>query len=153
MTNILIVDDNPDIAFMLQEKLRHFIGGEIRIAHSGETCFAAIRQHKPDLILLDICMPVTDGYEVCRLLKSDPQTTAVPVIFLSATYNDLRSRIKGLDLGADDFMVQPVDDLELVTRVRAVLQIKTLRDQVAGLQNALNVLQTRHDQLCRDKEI
>lgn len=137
MPNILIVDDNPDIAFMLKEKLRFFIGGEIRIAHNGDDCLAAVRASLPDLILLDIVMPGVDGFEVCQILKGLPLTMSVPIIFLSATFNDLRSRIKGLDLGADDFMMQPVDDLELVTRVKAVLRIKDLSDQVKALQDSL----------------
>lgn len=147
MANILIVDDNPDIAFMIQEKIRSFIGGRIRLAESGEEGLAAIQQEPPDLLLLDIRMPGTDGFEVCRLLKASPETAGIPIIFLSATYNDLRSRIKGLDLGADDFMVHPVDDLELVTRVKAILQIKELRDQLGALQESMNALRTQHEQL------
>ena len=147
MANILIVDDNPDIAFMLQEKIRSSIGGTIRIANNGEAGLKAISEDPADLILLDIRMPGTDGFEVCRLLKASPRTAAIPVIFLSATYNDLRSRIKGLDLGADDFMVHPVDDLELVTRVKAILQIKELRDQLGSLHGTLSDLRTQHTEL------
>lgn len=147
MANILIVDDNYDIAFMIQEKIRSAIGGTIRIADSGEASLAAIPEELPDLILLDIRMPGTDGFEVCRVLKASPQTATIPIIFLSATYNDLRSRIKGLDLGADDFMVHPVDDLELVTRVKAILQIKELRDQLGILNETLGNFRTQNTQL------
>lgn len=137
MSKILIVDDNQDIAFMLREKLRHCIGGDIRIVYDGAECLRAVREEPPDLLLLDICMPGIDGFEVCRLLKEDQRHADVPVIFLSATYDDLRSKIKGLDLGADDYLVQPVDDLELVTRIKAVLQIKALRDQLRACQKEL----------------
>ncbi len=147
MANILIVDDNPDIAFMIQEKIRSAIGGVIRIANNGEAGLKAIDDEPPDLIMLDIRMPGTDGFEVCRLLKASPATAAIPVIFLSATFNDLRSKIKGLDLGADDFMVHPVDDLELVTRVKAILQIKELRDQLASLRQTMNGLHAQHGEL------
>jgi DNA-binding response OmpR family regulator len=147
MANILIVDDNPDIAFMIQEKIRSAIGGAIRIANNGEAGLKAIDDEPPDLIMLDIRMPGTDGFEVCRLLKASPTTAAIPVIFLSATFNDLRSKIKGLDLGADDFMVHPVDDLELVTRVKAILQIKELRDQLASLRQSMDGLRAQHGEL------
>ncbi|MBA3016067.1 MAG: response regulator [Proteobacteria bacterium] len=132
---------------MLQEKIRAAIGGTTRIATSGQDGLEAILAEPPDLILLDIRMPGIDGFEVCRLLKSSPGTALIPIIFLSATYNDLRSRIKGLDLGADDFMVHPVDDLEMVTRVKAILQIKELRDQLASLQDTQGNLRAQHSQL------
>ena len=147
MTRILVVDDNNDIAFMIREKLRHFVGGEISTAKDGECALELILENPPDLVILDICMPVVDGYEVCRKLKADRRTAAVPVIFITSTYNDLRSRIKGLDLGADDYIVQPVDDLELVTRVKAVLRIKKMRDQLEQAQGAMSVLQERHQEI------
>lgn len=147
MANILIIDDNPDIAFMIQEKIRSALGGTLRIAANGEEGLQAINEQPPDLILLDIRMPGNDGFEVCRLLKASPATAAIPVIFLSATYNDLRSKIKGLDLGAEDFMVHPVDDLELVTRVKAILQIKELRDQLGALQQSQRHLLARQGEL------
>lgn len=140
MNKILIVDDNPDIAFMLREKLQHFIGGDIAVVHDGTTCLEMVRQDPPDLLLLDICMPGIDGFEVCRLLKDDALLADLPVVFLSATYDDLRSKIKGLDLGADDYLVQPVDDLELVTKIKSVLQIKTVRDQIRILRHDLHRL-------------
>ncbi len=148
MTRILVVDDNYDIAFMIGEKLRHFVGGEIETARSGEAALERIRAAPPDLVILDICMPVVDGYEVCRMLKADSRTAEVPVIFITSTYNDLRSRIKGLDLGADDYIVQPVDDLELVTRVKAVLRIKMIRDELADAKKAMGALQAEHIELC-----
>lgn len=147
MTRILVVDDNNDIAFMIREKLRHFVGGEISTAKDGENALKLIQDNPPDLVILDICMPVIDGYEVCRKLKADARTAAVPVIFITSTYNDLRSRIRGLDLGADDYIVQPVDDLELVTRVKAVLRIKKMRDQLEQMQEAMADLQEKHQEV------
>jgi len=146
MATILIVDDNLDIAFMIQEKIRSAIGGTVRMVTNGATGLKTIADDPPDLILLDIRMPGTDGFEICRLLKASPRTASIPIIFLSATYNDLRSKIKGLDLGADDFMVHPVDDLELVTRVKAILQIKALRDQLGRLQDTMRDLGAQHAQ-------
>lgn len=137
MTSILIVDDSPDIAFMTREKLIHFIGGDIRTIHDGQSCLEMVRNDPPDLILLDICMPGIDGFEVCRLLKADPKTRDVPIIFLSATYADLRSKVKGYDLGAEDYLVQPADDLELVTRVKNVLHNKRLVDLCKNIEETI----------------
>lgn len=148
MARILIVDDNPDVAFMVREKLAHLVGGDIETAHGGEECLQMARDLSPDLILLDINMPVIDGFEVCRILKQDPGTREIPVIFMSATYDDLRSKIKGLDIGADDYMVQPVDDLELVTRVRALLKVKELKDHVDALRSSLHQARRERDWIC-----
>ncbi len=149
MARILIVDDNPDVAFMVREKLVHLIGGEIEIANGGEACLEMAKDISPDLILLDINMPVLDGFEVCRLLKMDPDTQDIPIIFLSATYDDLRSKIKGLDIGADDYMVQPVDDLELVTRVKTLLQVKELKNHVKSLRLSLYETRQDRDEMCK----
>jgi len=86
----------------------------------------------PDVILLDIHMPEMDGFEVCRALKEDEQTRRIPVIFLTATADDLKSKIRGLETGADDYLVQPIDNLELVTRVKVMLRIKRLIDRAGG---------------------
>ena len=149
MARILIVDDNRDVAFMVKEKLLYFFGEDIEIANSGQECLDAVRQAPPDLILLDINMPIIDGFEVCRLLKQDPSTRQIPVIFLSATYDDLRSKVKGLELGADDYMVQPVDDLELVVRVRTLLELKELRTELNRLKSQLNRTKTDWDSVHR----
>ena len=145
MDKILIVDDNPDVAFMLREKVAQFIRGEITTTLGGEECLTLARKDGPDLILLDISMPKINGFEVCRLLKKDPRTKHIPIIFLTAAYNDLRSKIKGLDLGADDYMVHPVDDLELTTRVRNLLVVKHLRDEIRSLKDRLGETDTAPD--------
>ncbi|OQX11999.1 MAG: hypothetical protein BWK76_18310 [Desulfobulbaceae bacterium A2] len=137
MDNILIVDDNQDVAFMLKEKVSQFLCGSIEIVLSGELCLETVRRRPPDLILLDISMPRVNGFEVCRQLKSDVATSHIPIAFLTSAYVDLRSKVKGLDLGADDYMVHPVDDLELATRIRNLLEIKHLRDELRGLQDEL----------------
>jgi signal transduction histidine kinase len=131
MHSILLAEDNPDICFMVSEILRtHIDDCVVLTAKDGlETVRLARKQH-PDVILLDIQMPTMDGFEVCRILKDDPEMRHIPIVFLTATYDDLKSKIKGMDLGADDYITQPVDNLELVTRVKVMLRIKSLYDEL-----------------------
>ncbi|OQX11745.1 MAG: hypothetical protein BWK76_18710 [Desulfobulbaceae bacterium A2] len=143
MDNILIVDDNQDVAFMLKEKVSQFLCGNIDIVLSGEECLERVSRQQPDLILLDISMPRVTGFDVCRQLKSDVATSHIPIAFLTSAYVDLRSKVKGLDLGADDYMVHPVDELELATRIKNLLEIKHLRDELRDLQGELHKSRTR----------
>jgi len=137
MDSILIVEDNADVAFMLREKVSHLMACRIESALSGEQALAMVRREPPDLILLDISMPGINGFEVCRQLKGDAAVSHIPVVFLTAAYVDLRSKVRGLDLGADDYLVHPVDDLELATRIKNLLEIKHLRDKLRAVQEEL----------------
>lgn len=126
---VLVVEDNEDVSFMICETLRSYIGCRVISARDGEECLKTVKKECPDVILLDIHMPKMDGFEVCSILKEDEQTKHIPIIFLTATASDLKSRIRGLEIGADDYIVQPVDNLELITRVKAMLRIKRLIDR------------------------
>ncbi len=128
MSTILVVEDNKDISFVICETLTSYIGCRIISAGDGEECLKIVKKELPDVILLDIHMPKMDGFEVCSILKANEQTKHIPIIFLTATASDLKSRIRGLEIGADDYIVQPVDNLELITRVKAMLRIKRLID-------------------------
>ncbi|MBW1707956.1 MAG: response regulator [Deltaproteobacteria bacterium] len=128
MASVLIVEDNKDVSFMICETLKYHIGCKVTAAMDGKECLRAAREEAPDVILLDIHMPGMDGFEVCRVLKGDEATRHIPIIFLTATAHDLKSKIRGLETGADDYLVQPVDNLELVTRVKVMLRIKRLID-------------------------
>lgn len=90
--------------------------------------FKDSQKKPPDVILLDIHMPKMDGFEVCSILKKDEQTKHIPIIFLTATASDLKSRIRGLEIGADDYIMHPVDNLEMITRIKTMLRIKRLID-------------------------
>ena len=114
---ILVVDDDP----RLRELVRYVLdraGFGVREAADGRAALAALREGVPDLVLLDVRMPEVDGLEVCRALRRDH---AVPVIFLS-TLGDEVDRVRGLDIGGDDYVTKPFLPNELVSRVRAVLR-------------------------------
>jgi signal transduction histidine kinase len=137
MGRILLVDDNDDSRFAVVETIRKLAGHAVDEARSGAECLERVRQAAYDLVLLDVQMPGMDGFEVCRLLRADPATRQVPVLFLTATQYQLESRLKGLDLGADDFIVQPVGNQELVARIKAALRVKALSDEVRSHNLAL----------------
>ncbi|MDQ7838172.1 MAG: hybrid sensor histidine kinase/response regulator [Thermodesulfobacteriota bacterium] len=130
MYAILLADDNPDVRFMVSEILRANIDCAIITAKDGLEAVRLAREKHPDVVLLDIQMPTMDGFEACRILKGDPEMRHIPIVFLTATYDDLKSKIKGMDMGADDYIVQPVDNLILVTRVKVMLRIKSLYDEL-----------------------
>jgi two-component system, cell cycle response regulator len=123
---ILIVDDSPDALAVAQARLANE-NVEIVCAEGGVAGFEAARQQKPDLILLDIDMPDMSGFEVCRALKADVDLCMIPVLFLSGS-RGIEDRVKGLDLGAVDYVTKPFDSFELRARVRAALRTKRLQD-------------------------
>ncbi len=132
---ILIVDDNPKAlaiakARLKKEKL------EIFCVEDGKHCLEIARKEKPDLILLDVDMPDISGFEVCQVLKDDSALCTIPVIFLTAS-DDNEDRVKGLDLGAVDYVTKPFDSFELRARVRATLRTKKLQNQLATLNHEL----------------
>ncbi len=146
-STILVVEDNKDVCFMICETLRSYIGCRVISAGDGEECLAIVKKELPDVILLDIHMPKMDGFEVCGILKVDEQTSHIPIIFLTATASDLKSRIRGLEIGADDYIVQPVDNLELITRVKVMLRIKQLNGRTGetGIPGPLLSAEMAHD--------
>ena len=129
---VLVVEDNKDVSLMICDILKYHIGCDVLRAYNGEECLNVVKEKGPDVILLDIHMPKMDGFEVCKILKEDEQAKSIPIIFLTATVNDLKSKIKGLELGADDYLVQPINNLELITRIKVMLRIKQLIDKVGA---------------------
>jgi two-component system sensor histidine kinase/response regulator len=121
---ILIVDDVPANLDVLSETLSAE-GYEVAIATSGERALLQISRMLPDLILLDIQMPEMNGFSVCQILKADPQTCQVPIIFMTAL-TDLDSKMKGFDLGALDYITKPFQDREVLARIRTHLQLSKL---------------------------
>jgi DNA-binding response OmpR family regulator len=128
-TKVLVVEDNKDASLMICDMLKYHIGCEVLTAYNGEECLSAVKEKAPDVILLDIHMPKMDGFQVCKILKEDEQTKHIPIIFLTASVDDIKSKIKGLELGADDYLVQPINNLELITRIKVMLRIKQLIDR------------------------
>jgi two-component system, OmpR family, alkaline phosphatase synthesis response regulator PhoP len=117
--SILVVDDEADIVDMLKYNLGKE-GYKVLTARSGK---AALEQAKyfPDLILLDVLLPEMDGWEVCKQLKSDPGTSSIPTLFLTAKGSEV-DEVLGLELGADDYIVKPLSVRKLLARVKAVLR-------------------------------
>jgi putative two-component system response regulator len=124
--NILVVDDTPDNLIMMSELLKDEY--KVKVANNGEKALKISQsQTPPDLILLDIMMPVMDGYEVCRQLKANPQTQHIPVIFLTAK-TDATDETKGLEIGAIDYITKPINPAILMARVKTHLDIKRMQD-------------------------
>ncbi|MGE5177077.1 MAG: response regulator [Hyphomicrobiales bacterium] len=134
---ILVIEDEPRLRFILERQLKDAKDAtyEVRTAEDGIKGLEAVMHDPPDLILLDVMMPGLDGYEVCRRLKSNPLTSRIPVIFLTAK-STLDDRLHGLELFADDYLTKPWEQQELLFRVRN--QLKTRRAQIAS--NALTGL-------------
>jgi two-component system, OmpR family, alkaline phosphatase synthesis response regulator PhoP len=118
---VLVVEDEHDIAALIKHTLER--SGEIQasIVGSGDQALRSIAERPPDLIILDLNLPVVSGTEVCRILKARPETAHLPVIMLTARTAE-SDRVTGLDLGADDYVTKPFSLRELSARVRAVLR-------------------------------
>jgi diguanylate cyclase (GGDEF)-like protein len=123
---ILIIDDSADALAVAKARLAHE-GHEILCAGGGQEGLETAGRENPDLILLDVDMTEMNGFEVCRRLKEDAATCSIPVIFLSGS-GGTDDKVKGLDLGAVDFVTKPFDAYELRARVRAALRTKHLQD-------------------------
>jgi len=132
---ILIVDDEPMNIDLLEAMLAHE-DYDILASGNGTEAIAVTQSSPPDLILLDIMMPVMNGYEVAQKLKSDPMTAHIPIILVTAL-NDISDRVKGLEAGADDFLTKPVEKSELKARVNNLLKVKAYHDHMRSYQNKL----------------
>ncbi|MDH5751933.1 MAG: two-component system response regulator [Deltaproteobacteria bacterium] len=129
---ILVVDDEPRNLKVMQQILKDKHG--LVFARDGEKALEAVEKHRPDLILLDVMMPGIDGYEVCRRLKSNPDTAGIPVIFVTAM-EDVENEARGFDLGAVDYITKPVSRAVVLARVATHLVLydnkRALEEQVA----------------------
>ncbi|WP_373529730.1 two-component system response regulator [Nostoc sp.] len=132
---VLVVDDHA-ASRMTAVALLGREGYEVIEADSGSIVIGLVTQKQPDLILLDVMMPGMDGFEVCQLLKQDEQTRLIPVIFLTAL-NDRRSRIRGIEVGGDDFLTKPFDRVELAARVKSLVRQKRLNEDLDHAEQVL----------------
>src|SRR5262245_42562546 len=121
MKRILLVEDDPDIALSLRNKLEREGGYAVEVVADGAAGLARASAEPPELVLLDVNLPGIDGFEVCRRLRKVPETAAVPVIMLTARIDE-DDRVRGRDLGADDYITKPFSPKEALARVRAVLR-------------------------------
>jgi two-component system alkaline phosphatase synthesis response regulator PhoP len=120
-THVLVVDDAPDIAGLIKHGLEKGGDIEVEIVETGHGALKAVNERTPDLIVLDLNLPILSGLEVCRILRSRPNTATVPIIMLTARTSE-SDRVTGLEVGADDYITKPFSLRELVARVRAVLR-------------------------------
>jgi len=120
-TRVLVVEDEQDIAGLIKHALEREGGFVIEVAGSGDTALKSVAEEVPDLVLLDLNLPVLNGVEVCRIMRGRPETAKVPIIMLTARSTE-SDRITGLDIGADDYITKPFSLRELAARVRAVLR-------------------------------
>lgn len=127
---ILAIDDIRDNLISLEALLNEFFPkAKIFTTLSGPIGLEIAATENPDVILLDIVMPVMDGYEVCRKLKSNEVTTEIPVVFVTAIKDDKESRIRALEAGGDAFLSKPIDESELVAQIRAMVKIKEANEE------------------------
>lgn len=125
---ILVVDDVPANVKLLEAKLTNEYY-DVITAKDGYECIEQTKAKKPDLILLDVMMPGIDGFETCRQLKQDPDVSHIPVVMVTAL-SEPSDRVQGLEAGADDFITKPINDTALFARVRSLVRIKTLIDEL-----------------------
>jgi CheY-like chemotaxis protein len=125
---ILVVDDNEQNLELIQAYLED-IECKTLAAFDGKQALDMIAQTPPDLVLLDIMMPKMSGFEVCRILKNDSATKDIPIIMVTALseFGDIE---RAIDCGTDDFLSKPVNKMELLTRVRTMLKLKSLTDKL-----------------------
>lgn len=128
LPTILVVDDTPANVKLLADLLT-VKGYSIVTAASGEEGLKRVEEYRPDLVLLDIMMPGMNGYEVCRAIRADTTNGILPIVMVTSL-DPGQERIKGLEAGADDFLTKPVNQPELLARVRSLLRIKSLYDEV-----------------------
>ncbi len=118
--HILVVDDEVNIAHSLNF-LMEKVGYSVRIAADGEEAIEAIKEARPDLILLDINMPRLNGYQVCEMVRADPEWKDILIVMLTAKGRDIE-REKGLAVGADDYITKPFSTQEVIDKVRGMLE-------------------------------
>lgn len=135
VSSVLVVDD-LEANGRLMARLLSRDGYRLRIAHDGQEALDAIAQEHPDVILMDVLMPRLDGFEACRSIKDDPATRLIPVVLVTALA-DTNSRIKGLEVGADDFISKPFSEPELRARVRSLLRIKHYTDELDSAESVI----------------
>jgi diguanylate cyclase (GGDEF)-like protein len=135
---LIVADDEPSILDLLRRRLE-ILGCEVTALPGGSQVLETAREQQPDLILLDVMMPDLDGFTATQQLKDDPETHDIPIVLLTAR-SEVESRIKGLEIGAHDYIPKPFDATELVARVRAALRVKALQDELKAANKMLEQL-------------
>ena len=144
---ILIVDDAVDTVDLLKKRFRAE-GYDTAEAYNGEEGLKKVAEYNPDLIVLDIMMPKIDGYEVCQRLKSDENTKYISILMLTAK-GEVEHKVKGLDIGADDYLAKPFDYKELSARVRSLLTSKEVHEKKVEVEKS-GALEQMMDQVAHE---
>jgi putative two-component system response regulator len=131
----LVVDDHP-LNLELIEGCLADVDCRVITATDGIEALELVKKDRPDLVLLDVMMPRMDGYEVCQRLKESPEGKLLPVVMVTAL-GQIADRVRGLEVGADDFIVKPIERVELVARVRSLLRVKQLYDRLDDAQRTI----------------
>ncbi len=142
VARILVVDDIVANVELL-EALLSADGYEVAMAYNGEEALRKVGEDEPDLILLDVMMPGMNGFEVCSRLKNDESTQLIPIVLVTAL-DQLEDKLRGLDVGADDFLTKPFNRLELKARIRSLLRIRSLHNEVEQKRRLLFRLLNRY---------
>lgn len=140
--SILVVDDDREIVRLVRGYLEQ-AGYSVQVAYDGETALHLLRAESPDLLLLDLMLPDQDGWDVTRMVRSDPKLADIPVIMLTARIEDV-DKILGLELGADDYVTKPFNPREVVARANALLR-RVRRGGHTGATDILQVAELRLD--------
>lgn len=158
MKTILVVEDEKDTARLIEFNLSQD-GFKVVLAADGDAGLDKARKIRPDLVVLDVMLPKRDGFEVCRLLRSDPATSTLPIIMVTAKGKEL-DRVLGLELGADDYILKPFSPAELVARIKAVLRRSAAGNNAGNpggqkiySSGALNVDMTKHEVRLKGKAV
>ena len=142
-SRILVVDDNAQNLELIVAYLET-LGCGISTAADGLEAIEKVSQENPDLILLDIMMPRMSGFEVCRKLKSNPETRDIPIIMVTALH-ELGDIERGVESGTDDFITKPVNRLELLTRVKSLLRVRHLKNELERTLAYLSEVEARSE--------
>jgi diguanylate cyclase (GGDEF)-like protein len=134
---ILIVDDNPTNLLVLSQTLKD-LGLKVRVSMDGESALEQVQEEPPELVLLDIQMPGIDGFETCERLKSNPETSDIPIIFITANHGT-ENIVKGLSIGAVDYIIKPFQKEEVLARVQVHLRLRFLARKVQEQAIALHL--------------
>ncbi len=146
-SKILIVDDSVDTVELLKKRF-YSEGYDTGEAYNGEEGLQKVQEYNPDLIVLDVMMPKMDGYEVCQRLKRDEKTKYIPVLMLTAK-GEVEHKVKGLDIGADDYLAKPFDYKELSARIRSLLSLKAAHEKKVETEKS-GALEQMMDQVAHE---
>src|SRR5437773_12467372 len=147
---VLVVDDVEANVKLLEAKLssEYF---DVLCAYNGRSALQIADSELPDVILLDVMMPRMDGFEVCRRLKANPRTADVPVVMVTAL-SDVANRLRGLEAGADDFLTKPVNDIALFARVRSLVRLKRMMEELRLREEVCRQFGNSEDQMSAPEE-